>query len=694
VETFDVNGGVKRDYVYKSPSGIDEHCKVLPPFPDSQDNYSKRDGEKEAELCSVNFYDPNVVLGAKVWSTSPGTIVYLGKDAKPGQKDQPDGVKKIASYKQTMNQPKTSGTFSQASLMYYHMARFFDTAVYVPPAVYREMDPKEHFNRVASKTSGGASSMNKAGWDALKNTASYTPKSEMWTSDAKKIYGIMVRGKGDRYGEIVNGMRRSWGVGQNEDFLKTPGTYAAMTGGTSLPDILGKGMVACADCKEPKMAKSISNWAKIAKADSDNADLAVKVQEIYWAKEMTEIAILDYIFSQQDRIGNIDYRWAWSWVETDPTSGRDEVKGEWVKEPLDTKKALLADIQKRGAKYKEGSLIRIMRTQLNDNDAGGRQSYANFTKKVKMLEQFRRLAPSTYEKVMQLDADLKRGSNSIVAQYFKKYFYLSGNQLAQLVNNSQAAAAILKANCSKIVFDLKPKEFILNGNVTPEANLCSKPALAFSPNGQGSFALAGEEPSGFAELPANGNASLLQLDVDQSKLKTQGAELSSFAVNLVLDFANYSRAATQKSFKGEATQPSKGELTETGMTTDEILKSVIDISADVLEATGEAAEGKEDEDPDGFDDVLMDTGLAVMSQVSGVAERVEGSNSYLVHAKNVVFGEDGESMNQPGCDLNLRFAGGTLDINFDNLDDPNCRDYLGTGFNVELARNSLKFIVK
>ena len=34
-------------------------------------------------------------------------------------------------------------------------------------------------------------------------------------------------------------------------------------------------------------------------------------QMVLWMNEVSEIAILDYIFNQQDRIGNIDFIWYW-----------------------------------------------------------------------------------------------------------------------------------------------------------------------------------------------------------------------------------------------------------------------------------------------------------------------------------------------------------------------------------------------
>ena len=76
----------------------------------------------------------------------------------------------LAKFKQTMNQPGTSGTFSPSSLLSYHFSRYFDATVDIPVAVYRSMDKDAHFVRVSHKAftrNMGKSWMNKAGWQWL-----------------------------------------------------------------------------------------------------------------------------------------------------------------------------------------------------------------------------------------------------------------------------------------------------------------------------------------------------------------------------------------------------------------------------------------------------------------------------------------------------------------------------------------------
>jgi len=79
-----------------------------------------------------------------------------------------------------------------------------------------------------------------------------------------------------------------------------------------------------------------------------------KEQVVYWMQDLTEITLLDYIFSQQDRVGNIDFVPYWHWVE--------DGKVRLAQADGDNSPAETAG--------KSPQLIR--RTWLNDNDAGGK----------------------------------------------------------------------------------------------------------------------------------------------------------------------------------------------------------------------------------------------------------------------------------------------------------------------------------
>jgi hypothetical protein len=445
---------------YTSPGGILEQCIALHPMPGS--SYHADDTRQEQLYCEINLYNHNTALCPKIWSTSPGTLIYdLTESPYAGkvshfeqnkcrqQKNlQKWRVEKLAKFKTTMNDKKTSGTFATSSLLYYHFSRYFDTAVHVPVSVYRSIDRKSHLQRV-TRNGVAWSSHNKmlhAGWQILaaseKNPSFYHPEDELFTADRKAVHGILLNSPGHRYNTEVNGTRASgWGKGQNFDFQKTA-PYLALRSEKTLRNAVDHGL------------KTARNNRKI---NHDMGSDISREQMVYWMTELTEITLLDFIFNQQDRIGNIDYLSYWYW--------RDN--GRLHRVPAHDKKipAELAD--------KNPRLLR--RTQLNDNDAGARLSYINFTKKTKMLEKQRHYRAATYKKLLKLNQDFTaRGE---LYQYLHNTFGLSEKQVANIVTNTAEATAILQHTCrtGNLRFDLDPDRFMRTGKVTEEQLNCDRP---------------------------------------------------------------------------------------------------------------------------------------------------------------------------------------------------------------------------
>jgi hypothetical protein len=182
-----------------------------------------------------------------------------------------------------------------------------------------------------------------------------------------------------------------------------------------------------------------------------------KEQMAYWMQDLTEITLLDYIFSQQDRVGNIDYEAYWHWVEG------DKVRHEKAEDM--TPPAVAAG--------QNPQLIR--RTWLNDNDAGGKVKYANFTKKTGMLEKIRHYNPQTYRRLIALDKDFK--ANRALYAYLRDTFGLTETQLSQAVKGTHEAAEILRSTCKagKLRFDLDPDAFLATGTAMEHKVDCDNP---------------------------------------------------------------------------------------------------------------------------------------------------------------------------------------------------------------------------
>ena len=449
--------------IHAAPDGSEERCLVIDRMPGGV--YSEADRQQEQAFCEIDFYAGNHALCPKVFSTSPGTLVYnlsrgpFAGDFRAFEADQcstGSPVKRGApgepvSYKMTMNAARTSATFSTAALLYYHFSRYFDTAVHVPVSVYRSMDRQEHHARVTRRglelsahRKGGA--MNHAGWkvlaDAEKNPASYRPTDELFTADREQVYGVLLQPHGDRYGPEVNGTRESgWGDGQNRDFQETP-PFLALRADRPLAEAIEAGLHGAAANRTLRQAMR---------------DGVAPEQMVFWMQELTEITLLDYIFSQQDRVGNIDYLGYWYWVD-DGEIRRQPASGTQLPETLAERHA-----------------IRIRRTQLNDNDAGGRVPYANYTKKTGMLEKLRHYNADTYRRLQRLAQDFEAGGE--LHAYVRDSFGLSDAQFGQVVKNTRLAAGILRESChaGRLRFDLDPEAFLLTGKAqSPELD-CDRP---------------------------------------------------------------------------------------------------------------------------------------------------------------------------------------------------------------------------
>jgi len=458
VASSDVRGEVTG---FTSPNGAKERCVALARMPGGR--YSDADSAKEAEFCAIDFYGKTHALCPKVFSTSPGTLVYAleggpyaGNPAGFESAACGGGIHKSAasgepiSYKMSVNTRESSATFANSSLIYYHFARYFHASVDVPVAVFRSIDRKEHSRRVSAR---GASlsadranlKMNHAAWQALlaaeRDPSTYTPTEELFTPDGQ-LYGVMLHPQGKRYSEEVNGTRQSgWGDGQNRDFQETA-PFRALRSDKPLAEAIEEGR------------RIAYQNAKLAKATGKDA---TPVQMVFWMSDLVDITLLDFLFSQQDRIGNIDYVPYWVWAED----------GKLRSRPADGRTPP-ADIAGFRPSY-------IKRTELGDNDAGVRMTYMNYTKRTGMLEKLRHYRADAYRQLMRLAADFE--SAGPLHEYVRSTFGLSEREFGQVVANTVAAAAILRDSCKagRLRFDIEPEEFVVAGSVKPREVDCSAP---------------------------------------------------------------------------------------------------------------------------------------------------------------------------------------------------------------------------
>ncbi len=445
-----------------------EQCLVLNRFgADSGAHYRSKDDDKEKELCSIDFSAQDIGLCPKTWSTSPGTVIYDISNSEYKQKaalfeaqycpkqralkGKVEGVDKLAVYKQSVNgqfKQSTSATFAQASPLYYHFSRYLGATVDVPVAVIRTMDAQAHLQRVASK--GGAIAqgrMNAAGWvvvtSAEKNPTGYVPVNEFYYEDPKNglLYGTILKGPGARYGPEFNGNIAGKGYSQEYAFMQQTPAFLALASPKGFADAVPPAVASSK--KDPVVAKALG-------ASVSNE------QMMFWMQELSEIYVLDYIFSQQDRPGNIDYLWEWYYVT-------DSGETKSVRASSEVARSGMASIAMPDEVKASPKHYLIQKTQINDNDAGGRR-YANFTKQNGLLGKIRHMNPATYQQLMRLSSDFQAKGPLYI--YLQNTFYLSPAYMDVIAQNTLDAAGILRGTCKAGVmkFDLDAEGYLVTGN--------------------------------------------------------------------------------------------------------------------------------------------------------------------------------------------------------------------------------------
>ena len=131
---------------FTAPSGVVEQCIRIANFPGA--TYSRHDRKEEETYCALDF--AKLALCPKLWSTSPGTILYEiegtdhaaferqncsdGHHAKDAAKSHP------GNFKVSVNARDSSATYAPSSWVYYHLSRYLRTQTHVPVAVYRSTD--------------------------------------------------------------------------------------------------------------------------------------------------------------------------------------------------------------------------------------------------------------------------------------------------------------------------------------------------------------------------------------------------------------------------------------------------------------------------------------------------------------------------------------------------------------------------
>jgi hypothetical protein len=198
------------------------------------------------------------------------------------------------------------------------------------------------------------------------------------------MYGTMLKAQGTRYGPEFNGNISGKGYSQQYEFLQKTPAFLALALPEDFADAMNSGLNESR--KDPIVARALGPNVS-------------KEQMMFWMTELSEIFLLDYISSQQDRPRNIDYRWAWYYVDR-----QRQLKSERVDSKVSH--AGIASIKMPDELKGSTKVYLIQKTHTNDNDAGGRR-YTNFTKKFDLLEKLAHIKVIIYRQLIHLSKDFQ-----------------------------------------------------------------------------------------------------------------------------------------------------------------------------------------------------------------------------------------------------------------------------------------------
>lgn len=413
---------------YTSPNGLVETC-ILPKRLSLAD-YKKSDREKETELCNYNFYS-NIGVCPKYNSTNPA--ILLLRPSSGHSKEQIDastcevkkmGVKTEAKFKQSI-----TCSYTPAILAYYHIARAIGDVTRVPVSVIRTMDINEHRKQTQKAVDHLRHSTDyiKQTWEQfLKYHRNPRAYPQVFDGTQSQVYGALsdnIRGE-EQYVEIS-------GSGDYETryermFSRKP--FLNIVSSQSVLQIAGK---------------------------SDFKSVAPLVQQM---KDTSDMVLLDTLLNQQDRVGNIHYKFYWHYPE-----GK-KVKDQKSDTKIKNGKLIIPESELQEMSAKGGALVKEM--FLRDNDCGLIKT--NMMRQHGALAKVQHMSFKTYKYFMQFSESVQQPETQ---HFFKTELLFTDNDWKALLSNVTYAKHTLLQKCQSgsLKFDLDIDDYL---DSTPKTHTC------------------------------------------------------------------------------------------------------------------------------------------------------------------------------------------------------------------------------
>ena len=375
--------------------------------------YSKKDLANEQGLCALEA-DVNAAICPKMVSTNPGIEWFEVTEgisidqaernmcfiANPKARKE-NLLKKLAKYKNS-----TSCSYTPSILAYYHVSRILNGAGRVPPAVLRTFDIERHKEvaRIGIQESArklGSAAVIVKTWQSLLNflnAGEGSSKKDVLMTDAFD----------QSYGALQMNPRSE---------VKFSAMFNAGTDRTA----------AFRDQNQVfQLVKSSRPVAQLVQASFTAANVQVAQQ----MKDSSDMAIMDSILSQEDRMGNIHATVEYAYIDKADigSNGVAKVKFESKLKPEEV--ALKQAVQ-------------IKRMMLKDNDCGVNRS--NRAMKGGLVNALAHIDPKTYQGVLWFDSIADQPD---VVKSFRSGMMFNSTDYQTMRANLKTVANMLKVKCA------------------------------------------------------------------------------------------------------------------------------------------------------------------------------------------------------------------------------------------------------
>ncbi|MBO9667665.1 MAG: hypothetical protein J7501_12730 [Bdellovibrio sp.] len=393
---------------FLSPNRLTEFCVIPKKWPAGV--YAKKDIETESELCSYDLYT-NMGICPKYNSTNPGVLLLKPTPEFPKKSIDASScvtsrlpVKTEAKFKQSI-----SCSYTPSILSYYQISRILGGAGRVPVAVIRTMDRKVHeqlTQKAVKFWSGNSKNENAYFWrEYAKAHKAPSRNLDLFDSTTTQVFGALSDNpkKEEKYTE-VNG-KGDYST-RYQRFLQQP-PFKRVSNSASARDLAGS-----------------SEFSQIA-------------QTVVQLKDLGDMILLDTLLNQQDRIGNIHYKFYWYYNDPSNPSKLERAKSdaEWKDGKL-----IIPAKETQAMAGRQAALVKEM--LLKDNDCGIIKE--NMMRQFEVLQKVRHFSYTTYSLFMQFERQLRTQDGR---NYFANELLYSEKDFARLIDNASAARDILLNSC-------------------------------------------------------------------------------------------------------------------------------------------------------------------------------------------------------------------------------------------------------